>query len=91
MSEREEEELVPTLRISDEEARRVLRSWEIATRMATAIKILLQAERYVKGYLKDYNIRVVSRYKENPLKLLIEVDCTPPVEEEEKIEEILNL
>lgn len=59
--------------------------------MATAIKVLGQAERYIKGYLRDYNIRTVIKFKENPLKMLIEVDVTPPEEKEEKIEEEMRV
>jgi len=91
MSKKEDEELKPVLKLSEKESKEVLKSWEYASRMATAIKVLGQAERYIKGYLRDYNIRTVIKFKENPLKMLIEVDVTPPEEKEEKIEEEMRV
>lgn len=81
-----EENIRADFELKERKPEEEFKRWEEATRKATAIKILDQAERYVRGYLKDYAIKTYTNFKRNPLRLVIEVDASLP-EEEEKEEE----
>jgi len=87
-----EEKIRADFEIKERSPEEEFRRWEEASRRAMAIKILDQAERYVRGYLRDYAIKTYTNFKKNPLRLVIEVDASLPEEEEEeeseKVEEV---
>lgn len=67
----------PADKFDEERAREFLVAWEIKRRRLEAIKILVQAERYVSAYLKDYRISISKDFEGEPLTLTVRVYTIP--------------
>jgi len=69
-------ELAELLKKSSEEAL-------LKARHGYAVTIMERAIKYIMSYLKDYNIDVRKKYRENPIEVLIRIYWIP-----EKVKEV---